>query len=58
MAEAREYFGSGVDFYLDGGSRGRGDASSVVEFLDDRAYLRREGGLGRERLAAVVSLEG
>jgi len=57
VATARGYFGDAVAFYLDAGPREAPNVSTVVEFLGQRAYLRRRGAVGVERLSAIVSLE-
>lgn len=57
VAEARAYFGSEAGAYIDGGNRGTGSASTVVEFLEGRAYLRRSGRVSREDIRRVVEIE-
>ena len=56
MADARAYFGDRVDAYVDGGRRDGGTGSTVVEFVGDDVFLRREGALGRAELGEVVRL--
>ena len=58
IAEARDYFGSSVGAYVDGGNRDQDNPSTVVEFLDGRAYLRRSGRITLEDLARVVEIDG
>ncbi|MFQ5479224.1 MAG: L-threonylcarbamoyladenylate synthase [Candidatus Binatia bacterium] len=55
VGEAKTYFGAEVGFYLDGGPRPQGQASTVVEFLGDRAYLRRAGAVTVAALDSVLS---
>jgi len=57
VMRAREYFADNVDFYVDDGRRAASAVSSVVEFLDDRAYLRRVGAISAEILARHIELE-
>ncbi len=56
VEQARDYFGDKVAVYLDGGARGASAPSSVVEFLDGRAYLRRVGSVSRADIESVVEL--
>lgn len=53
---ARTYFGGLVECYLDGGPRTGGAVSTVVEFLEGRAILRRAGAIEARRLASIVPL--
>jgi L-threonylcarbamoyladenylate synthase len=53
---ARRYFGDRVAAYLDDGPRAGSAASTVVEFLDGSAYLRRAGALSPERISEIVPL--
>lgn len=41
IAEAKRYFGTDVDFYIDGGEL-RGKASTVIEFDDEEVIIHRE----------------
>lgn len=43
VSQARGYFGSRVDAYLDGGPAPAGPGSTVIELSGDRAVLIREG---------------
>ena len=56
-ARARAYFKSDVQAYIDDGPRDSSAVSSVVEFLDGRAYLRRIGAISAEEIARHVELE-
>jgi L-threonylcarbamoyladenylate synthase len=56
-ASARAYFAADVDVYVDDGPRTSSAVSSVVEFLDGRAYLRRVGAVSAEDLARHIELE-
>jgi len=56
VAEARAYFGDRVDCYLDDGPRSAAVASTVVEFLDGSAYLRRSGAIPADRISAIVPI--
>jgi len=56
VAAARQYFGDRVACYLDGGRRTGGAVSTVVEFLEGRAILRRAGAVEARRLASIVPL--
>jgi L-threonylcarbamoyladenylate synthase len=53
---ARTYFGARVACYLDGGPRVGGTVSTVVEFLEGRAILRRAGAVEARQLASIVPL--
>jgi L-threonylcarbamoyladenylate synthase len=53
---ARAYFGDRVACYLDGGPRAGGAVSTVVEFLEGRAILRRVGAIEAQTLASIVPL--
>jgi len=55
--EARSYFGDRVAAYVDGGPRRASSVSTVVEFRDGCAYLRRDGAVSAESLASIVPLE-
>ena len=56
-AEARASFADAASVYvLDGGERRGSDVSTVVEFLKDRATLRRPGAVSAQQLASVVAL--
>lgn len=57
VARAQAYFGNAVDVYVGDGPRTASAVSSVVEFLDGRAYLRRAGAISAETLARHVELE-
>ena len=57
VEEARAYFGDRVACYLDGGDRGGGVGSTVVEFLGERAILRRLGALSVERIASIFPVD-
>lgn len=52
---AREYFGDSVACYLDDGPRMAESASTVVEFLDGRAYLRRSGSVD---VTGTINVQG
>lgn len=53
---ARAYFGDRVACYLDGGPRAGGAVSTVVEFLEGRAILRRVGAIEARILASIIPL--
>ena len=53
---ARAYFGDRVACYLDGGPRTGGAVSTVVEFLEGRAILRRAGAIEARQLTSIVPL--
>lgn len=53
---ARGYFGDQVAAYLDDGPREGSAASTVVEFLDGSAYLRRPGVISPESISEIVPL--
>ncbi len=55
-SQARACFASGVDVFVDGGVRSGSAVSSVVEFLQGRAYLRRVGAIDAAAIAAVTDL--
>ena len=52
---AREYFGDSVECYVDDGPRVAESASTVVEFLDGRAYLRRSGSVD---VTGTINVQG
>ena len=52
---AREYFGDSVACYVDDGPRLAESASTVVEFLDGRAYLRRSGSVD---VTGTINVQG
>jgi L-threonylcarbamoyladenylate synthase len=52
---AREYFGDSVACYVDDGPRVAESASTVVEFLDGRAYLRRSGSVD---VTGTINVQG
>ncbi|NQY90354.1 MAG: threonylcarbamoyl-AMP synthase [Deltaproteobacteria bacterium] len=52
---AREYFGDSVACYVDDGPRVAESASTVVEFLDGRAYLRRSGSVD---VKGMINVQG
>ena len=52
---AREYFGDSVACYVDDGPRMAESASTVVEFLDGRAYLRRSGSVD---VTGTINVQG
>jgi len=56
VAEARDYFGARVDAYVDGGARNDANVSTVVEFSQGRAYLRRAGAIALDALRAVTDV--
>jgi tRNA threonylcarbamoyl adenosine modification protein (Sua5/YciO/YrdC/YwlC family) len=56
IEEAREYFGAHVDAYVDGGARRDARVSTVVEFFEGRAYLRRAGAIALDALSAVTDV--
>jgi len=56
VAMARRYFGDRVACYLDGGERAGAAVSTVVEFLEGRAILRRAGAIEARRLASIIPL--
>lgn len=43
VAEARAYFGSGVDFYTDGGDLSGREPSTVLRVVDDAVEVLRQG---------------
>ena len=43
VAEAKAYFGSGVDFYIDGGDRSGSQSSTVIRIVDDAIEVLRQG---------------
>jgi len=57
VAGARGYFGERVAAYVDGGVRSAGAVSTVVEFLEGRAILRRAGAISARQLASIVPLQ-
>lgn len=56
VAMARGYFGEEVACYLDGGERAGTAVSTVVEFLEGHAILRRAGAIEARRLASIIPL--
>lgn len=43
IAEAQEYFGDSVDFYVDGGDLSARKSSTVIRIVDDAVEVLREG---------------
>lgn len=43
IAEAKRYFGDGVDYYLDGGEMGEAKPSTLIRIVDDAVEVLREG---------------
>lgn len=43
IADARHYFGSEVDFYIDGGDLSHHEPSTIIRILDDAIEVIREG---------------
>jgi len=56
IEQAREYFRCGIDVFVDGGSRSASEVSTVVEFLQGRAYLRRIGAIDAASIASIIDL--
>lgn len=56
VEQARAYFGDRVECFLDGGTREGCAASTVVEFFDGEAILRRSGAIGAEAVSSVVPI--
>lgn len=56
VAEARAYFGSRVDAYLDGGPSAGGVASTVVDCSVDPPRVVREGAVSVARLEEVAGM--
>jgi L-threonylcarbamoyladenylate synthase len=54
VEEARGYFGARIECYVDGGERRTLEVSTVVEFFERGAILRRAGAISAEDLAAVL----
>lgn len=54
VEQARAYFDDRVAYYLDGGERRAGLASSVVEFATGGIFLRRAGAIPATDLEALV----
>jgi tRNA threonylcarbamoyl adenosine modification protein (Sua5/YciO/YrdC/YwlC family) len=57
VAEARAYFRDRVAAYVDDGPRTSVAVSTVVEFFEGRAYLKRAGLVGIDALRAVTDIE-
>lgn len=43
IAEARNYFGDNVDFYVDGGDLSDHQPSTIIRIIDDAIEIIREG---------------
>lgn len=43
LQEARDYFGNGVDFYVDGGDLGGREPSTIIRVIDDAIEVLRQG---------------
>jgi len=57
IADARDYFGDRVAAYIDDGARVGSIASTVVEFFQGSAYLRRAGVIPVAALQEVTEIE-
>ena len=57
VPSAQSYFGAAVAYYLDDGARASTSVSTVVEFLEGRAILRRVGAIATTRIQAVIPLQ-
>lgn len=57
VEQAQSYFGARVAAYVDGGTRCDTSVSTVVEFSQGRAYLRRAGIIDIDALRAVTEIE-
>ena len=56
-AEVRRAFGEeGLAYILDGGDRTDSSVSTVVEFFEGRASVRRAGAVRTESIASIISL--
>ena len=56
-AHVREDLGADVDLILDGGPADVGIESTIVDFSGGAAVLLRPGGISREQLQALISLD-
>lgn len=45
LAEAEQYFGNQVDFYVDGGDLSKREASTIIRIVDDAIEVLRPGAL-------------
>jgi L-threonylcarbamoyladenylate synthase len=54
MEQAQEYFAGDIKIFLDGGELPSKTGSSVVEVIDGRIKIIREGEISLERLAASI----
>lgn len=54
VAEALEQLGADVDVYLDGGARGEGVASTIVDLTGPQVRTLRAGALAHEDVVAVA----
>lgn len=43
IKEAKQYFGDGVDFYIDGGNLSSSQASTIIRVVDDEIEVLRQG---------------
>ena len=55
--QAKSYFGGRVAVYVDGGTRDGTSISTVVEFSQGRAYLKRAGIIDIDALRAVTEID-
>ncbi len=53
-AEAFEYFGEAVDFYVDTGDTGAQTASTIIRIVDDAIEVVREGALKIDEAGRIV----
>lgn len=51
-AQIRKNFGSRVDLFLDGGDLSPGPSSTVIDYVDGRAIVEREGAVSTEAITA------
>jgi L-threonylcarbamoyladenylate synthase len=57
VEEARKYFSGAIDIFIDGGELTSNTGSTVVEILDDRIRIIRQGDVSRSALESCVGAE-
>jgi len=56
VTEAKRYFGSEIDVYLDGGTLRGGPGSTVIDVCGDRPVLLREGAIPAEAIEEAAGV--
>jgi tRNA A37 threonylcarbamoyladenosine synthetase subunit TsaC/SUA5/YrdC len=55
VAEAKKYFASEIDVFIDGGALASKTGSTVAEITEDKIRIIREGEIARSELERIVA---